>query len=477
VLAGLAGLVLVLVGLPGGGGGDRSVVVPGVDEATAAGRMAARMAWAMANAQSLHAQFRQEEEGVATVQGEFWMTYRGDYRIEALLEQNPEISGSLDQSVEYIFIYNARQHACQLQSGDGEAAMTLSEGAWGPVAPFPLYFSYLSYKFQAPEFNMYEAYAAAVRGLVAGEYEGVSVEETTYEGRPAWRAELPIFALGPEGGYGERSPEEAVATPALIAGLTVTIDQETGLMVRLERAWRLRDVPAPMEWGPFVLELSDLEVDEDIPDSLFRLSEDEEAGRGYSVFEEPAQVAQETGYALLLPSRLPDGFELTDSSWTLYGPPGSNDAFSLWVSWGALAMGGARPIDPSDEVAPEYAGKVVTEVTLQYRRGLDWVLIRQMPTGRVTSGDHNELDDRYVQELVAPHVRWGYEQREVADGSLAGKTAHTWLTNFGGRVEHLQGPGVFVWGATEDEFSYLIMGTLTREELVDIANSMEPLGD
>ena len=55
VLAGLAGLVLVLVGLPGGG--ERAVVVPGVDEATAAGRMATKMAWAMANAETLHGRF------------------------------------------------------------------------------------------------------------------------------------------------------------------------------------------------------------------------------------------------------------------------------------------------------------------------------------------------------------------------------------------------------------------------------------
>jgi hypothetical protein len=60
-------------------------------------------------------------------------------------------------------------------------------------------------------------------------------------------------------------------------------------------------------------------------------------------------------------------------------------------------------VDPSAEVAPGEA----TEVTLQYRRGLDWVLIRQMPTGRVTLSartDDPEADDpeALLQQLADP---------------------------------------------------------------------------
>ena len=322
------------------------------------------------------------------------MTDRGDYRIEAVWEPGPQFIGPYDRPVETVFVYNADERALQTWDSEYDRLFTVV-GAWGPVAPYPLNVNQLTDMFDTPDFAKYEAYAAAARGLVAGEYEGISVEETTYDGRPAWRAELPIFAIGPDVEYGERSPEEA-ETRAVIAGLTVTVDQETGLMVRFERRWLLPGEPTPWDWGPFVLELSDLEIDEEMPGSLFELREDEDVRKGDSVFDEPAQVAEQAGYDMSVPSRLPDGFELTDSSWTRFWPRPT--AFEAWVSWGSMRMGGARPLDPSAEVAPGEA----TEVTLQYRRGLDWVLIRQMPTGRVTL---RRLDLRARPSLRATLVK------------------------------------------------------------------------
>jgi len=465
-----AALVVLLVGVPGLRDGES-----GPEPATAAARMATKIGWAMSNARTLSGRYRLSGAQIdPTVTGTFWLTARGDSRVETTWGSengSPAAAATL--------VYNAATRTLQRTEPDG--TLRTQTGSWPPSAPFPLYSESSSLPVAG-----YQGFAAVVRALAAGEADGLVVTETTHRDRPAWMATLPLVTFDRQGWDGSGSPPPNEASPKDVyktwASLTVAVDRETGLLLML------RHTPAPdVDWenavglGPYELEVSDLTVNADAPPSAFDVRDDPAATEGFVEYGDVPTVAGKAGFSPLLPTRLPDGFRLTDAStfdWYRSGPSHYVDPSVLpWVSWSALRMGGQAPAAWMATDGERPKENLSAEADIQYRRGLDWVLLRQMKTGMLAAGTTEPV--AVLSEVTDPVYKWGYRKATLSGGALAGKTAHTWLGDatgsWSGSIGSFwTGSAVFIWGEDEDDLSLLITGSLSRDELLDVANSLQP---
>jgi hypothetical protein len=432
------------------------------------------------------------------------MTDQGDYRLEGV----STIDGV--QSPKAVIVYSADERTLQASADGGRYVETFADAsspaAWPANVPFVHKLN--SVVSASADLGRYLGYAALVKSLVAGGVEGLAVEETTLAGRPVWQAELPLLTpvLSPRDEQAEAGDVDGSGELQVMRMITVVVDRETGLLVSLRSALpqsRLdssADESAGLPYvndAPFTLELSDLEIDADVPDGAFEVREDDVVHEAFSDFADVAELDDEAGFAAAMPGRLPDDFELKEQGSTGWfaSPSQMPSVARMWVSWSAVSMGGESPaawvrLDPVEgglSIGPDqrwgdppHPDQVSSEIVTVYRRGLDWVLIRQMPTGPATPSSVE--GETLLEEIAGPGSKWGYEERVLDQGVLAGKTAHTWLGATAAAWTDQSatlwpGPGVFVWGETEDDISYLVTGTLTRDELVAIANSLESVDE
>ncbi len=248
---------------------------------------------------------------------------------------------------------------------------------------------------------------AVVRALLAA--EDPRVREITYDGRAAWRLNVPVV------------PNAIVST---FSGdrLEITVDRHTGIPVRVVESKN----------GSFVSELriEKLAVDTPLPPGTFTLEfePDAEILRSDDGFRrvELAQVEAAVGYAPLVPAWVPHGYELAEVAV-------ANEAPST----------GAEVGNPRSRMI----------VSLSYRRGFDQFLVTTRLTGAEVWSDPLFTGEGFVDEP---------ERIVLRRGALAGTTAELVIVPRG--LPHL-------WALTDD-LVVTVGGDLGRDELVRVTESL-----
>ncbi len=259
-----------------------------------------------------------------------------------------------------------------------------------------------------PTWILPDELGAYVRALFAS--GDPRIEEITYAGRAAWRVDV------------DTVPNAVV--PAFSGDrLAITVDRQSGIPVRVVES----------KAGAVVRELriEQLAVDGPVAANTFTLSfppgaevmRSDEGFRRVSL----AEVAGIVGYAPLVPSRLPDGYELAEVAVATEAGPTGTEA--------------GNP--PSRMV-----------VSLGYRRGLDRFLVTTRLAGVEQWSDPLATGEGFVDRPEAVHV---------ASGALQGVEAKLVLTPRG--IPH-------VW-AVANGLVVTVAGDLSRNELIGIAASLQ----
>ncbi len=256
---------------------------------------------------------------------------------------------------------------------------------------------------------------SVVRALMAVN-DNLPVEEIEVRGRPAWRLSAPVRQdrLAGEGG----SPDH----------LVVVIDQETGIPLRarwtvdgrLHEELRMTGVDVNGE-----VSRRDLRVP--LPPGV-RLTQSDQGFRRVPL----EGVEPVVGYAPLVPSWLPEGFELTDVTVAEQGGP-----------TGAEGMNPAAP----------------GVVSMAFRRGFDSIFISTRvavePTGGAIWSDPLATGEGFVDNP---------ESIRLERGALSGVEANLLIVPL--TIPH-------IWALT-DELVVTVAGDLDREDLIRVAESLEP---
>jgi hypothetical protein len=262
-----------------------------------------------------------------------------------------------------------------------------------------------------PRWILPDALGAYVRALLAS--GDPRVEEVVYEGRAAWRVEV------------ETVPNAIV--PALSGErLEITVDRQSGIPMRVVesragamlRELRIEQlaVDGPVEANAFVFSF---------PPGAEVIRSDE-GFRRVSL----AAVAGTVGYAPLVPSGVPDGYELAEVAVATHAGPAGAEA--------------GNP--PSRKV-----------VSLAYRRGLDRFVVTTRLAGSATWSDPLASGEGYVDHP---------ERVTLETGVLRGDDAQVVLSPHG--VPH-------VW-TVANGVVITIAGDLSRAELVTLAGSLRTAG-
>ncbi len=322
----------------------------------------------------------------------FILTASGDFRLDDLTR---------DGSVVYDAQRGVERNLGPSESIPGSGVLFASER--GGLPPGPPDQGPFSYTF------LQRGLGSVVRALASG--GGGSVSETTYEGRPAWLLDTDIRAnlLVPE-----QSPNH----------LRVTVDQETGLPVRV----------IATNDGRFVWEsrIEEPRVDQKPAADAFRL----DFPSGTEVFRDDLgfrrvsvdEIEGIVGYDPLVPSWLPEGYEVAEITASRKGLPTGAEA-------------GNPPV-----------GDVVS---LSYRRGLDQFIVTTRPVGPDPSLWGDPLASGEGLRDEPEHVRLG-------SGALAGREGEL-------LIDPLAIPHVWVM---DERLVVTVSGDLTREELLRVAESL-----
>ena len=255
-------------------------------------------------------------------------------------------------------------------------------------------------------------FGAFVRALLAA--EDPRVQEVVYDGRPAWRLDVParVNAIVPE-----------------FSGdhFAVWVDEQTGIPVRIVES---KDGVALDE-----LRIEKLAVDRELPPDTFTL----DFPRGSEVMRSDegfrrvglAEVEAHVGYAPLAPGFVPEGYELAEVA----AHPGQG--FPTGVEAG-------NP--PSTDV-----------VSLSYRRGFDQIVVTTRL--RHVPGSQDLWDDPLA---TGEGFRDEPERVSLGRGALAGVEAELLIVPR--NIPHL-------WALT-DELVVTVAGDLGRADLLRVAESL-----
>jgi hypothetical protein len=272
----------------------------------------------------------------------------------------------------------------------------------------------------------YHCYASLVRAALADSAPGIAVTSTTYAGRPAWEATIPIVVSIPS----EGSP--TAVSPAR-AGVHAIVDQQTGFAV----VTRVTTPVVTVEYR-----LSDLRIDEPLAPELF--STDPPRGDnarldnvddGTYRLSTPAAAERSMGAPLPSVGWLPDGYRQTSVAAVWDGDTNSENGGQVTFGEGAW----------------------VAEVV--YRRGLDTITMCVLPgppngifwARFFASTEEIRSSDTSVRAVT------------ISDGLFAGAQGHTALGSLGG----------IPWLAVSNHaYSVVITGEASRDELEAIAESL-----
>ncbi len=289
----------------------------------------------------------------------------------------------------------------------------------------------------------FQALSNSLRALLAASDPDTPVSEITYLGRPAWHAELKEVM----------STSDAGEIPVI---WSVTVDKETGLLVSSDlRSEAGRERPKGLARS---FRVTRLEVDPSLPAGWQRIPEVGQAE--IAIFDDgtrfgtPASVAKRSWPTLVLvPQSVPGGYHLTDVATRDYEgmarPAGDrqNKLVYLSRSHPRKYLWKRTSVDASAQ-----------RVMLRFRRGLSTFVISIKPL-RQGGGSLG----------AATAGRLGSEDVTLSSGYLKGARARTWISPYFGA-----GPTLLTYS---DRSRITITGDLTREELIDVANSLQAYGD
>jgi hypothetical protein len=165
--------------------------------------------------------------------------------------------------------------------------------------------------------------------------------------------------------------------------------------------------------------------------------------RDYVYASSLAAAGRAAGFAPVEPTLLPDGFTLRAAATS-----GTLSAPAEWL--GAEPPSAPAPIPEGDE----------RRIACAYARGLTWFTLEQLGPAAARSWDG------YVQEMLGASAaqRLSAQITTLQYGAFAGADAHTWYEK--------SGPTLLV---SDPRGLVYATGALTRQELISLAEGLEPL--
>jgi hypothetical protein len=312
-------------------------------------------------------------------------------------------------------------------------ALGIERPSWGTT----VFSTYLYANFQA--------LSNSLRARLAEGDPNAPVTQSTYLGRPAWHADLTERMPSSDG----RSPD------GLLVTWSVTVDKQTGLLVASD----LDPGSDPDELKGLArsFRVTHLEVDPQLPDGWQRISPSGQSeisifDRG-TRFGTPEAVAERSWPTLvLIPQTVPAGYRLTDVATRDYegmskSPQDQGQLIYLTRHDPREYIWKRTSVDAS-----------VQRVMVRYRRGFSTftVAIKPLQNGGGSLGDGES-------GLL------GAEAVTLTAGYLEGERARTWISPYFGN-----GPTLITYS---DRSRITVTGDLTRQELIDVANSFRAYGD
>jgi hypothetical protein len=342
--------------------------------------------------------------------------------------------------------YDQRRHELRVASPSSSDGLIVLRPAWSTDVPaIPV--SYLEY----------QSSANSVRALLAEADPTMPVTETSYLGRPAWQARLVLDEALTEIVVVDR------ATGLLLASDGVNPRAKGDELIYCLRVTSLDSDPRlPADWQVVPL------LKKRTPQLRWNYFHDEGTR-----FGSPESVAVRSWPTLpLIPEWVPAGYRRTDVATSVQGDP--RPAHENDNSWHFSNVLVRRPHEstPGVGISKRLALRRCDQsVRALFRRGFDTFTVTVSPRSGVRS----------IADVTATGPGW----RDVVltGGYLKGVAARTWLTadafvyqTEGARLsrQDSQGPTLLTYN---DRWRVVITGDLTRQELIDVADSLKVYGD
>ena len=289
----------------------------------------------------------------------------------------------------------------------------------------------------------YASLAASLRAELAATDPDTPVQETTYLGRPAWRA---TFIENQQWGMDQEIPVRQ--------RWVATVDQGTGLLMTVAGSMQIKG-----EAGPFALAMrvEQLELDPHLAPGWQRTPLPSE-GRIQLIdegtrFGRPDEVAKLSWPTLpLVPQWAPAGYRLTDAASAPFGGVGGDP----WTPAGDGRVVGRSGRFVLRRTTAEPGGQTVL---VRFRRGFGTFVVEITP--KAFGGG--------LSSYTAGDGRPGAKDVTLTNGALKGAQARTWISPYKGL-----GPTLVTFS---DRSQIVIWGDLTRQELIEVANSLKVYGD
>jgi hypothetical protein len=289
----------------------------------------------------------------------------------------------------------------------------------------------------------FQALSNSLRALLAEADPDTPVEVTTYLGRPAWHAVLREVMPGVEDG------------PGVPVEWSVTVDKDTGLLVSSDLKATSGQDRLPGIARSF--RVTRLEVDPALAAGWQRIdtSDVEEIAifdRG-TRFGTPETVAARAWPTLVLvPQDVPSGYRLGEVATRDYeGMKKSPGDQSKYVVLSRRDPRKYRYVRTHIDASAQ-------RVLLRYRRGLSSFVISIRPLAEAGGASGGGAPGRL-----------GAADATLTAGYLKGARARTWISPYFG-----EGPTLVT---SSDRSRITVTGDLTRQELLDVANSFKAVGD
>ena len=315
---------------------------------------------------------------------------------------------------------------------DGNSVLAIERPSWGT--------------------NVYEtwpvgniaALASCLRARLAEADPNTPVTETTYLGRPAWHA---VFS--------EHAPGTVDNPEGALFQWRVTVDKATGLLMASDDGYGAQ--PGEQMSSRLAFWVTRIEVGPQLPNGWQRLSQAGQERIGIydygTRFGTPEAVAKRSWPTpVLIPQQVPAGYRLTGVATTYFqGMKQSPKDKSHLIYWSYHHPRKYQWVKTSVDAS-------VQRVVARYRRGFSSFVIDVRPPS----------DARNLLPGEGLGIRSGGVDVKLTGGYLQGKLASTSISPGDSR-----GPTLITHSG---RYTIGIYGDLTRQELIDVANSLKDTG-
>jgi hypothetical protein len=293
----------------------------------------------------------------------------------------------------------------------------------------------------------YASLSASLRAELATD-PGAPVSSTTYLGRPAWSARL-----------NEIWPANEFRKQEIRVTWDVTVDKATGLLLAATYRLSTGNETAPLR---IQTRVTSIELDPALP-ARWQLAPLPSTGTILVTdvgtrFGTPEQVAKRSRPTLpLVPRWAPSGYRLSDLASAQF----SAAALGWDIRW--QPQGNGHVVRRSGRFVFRQVSNITTPVGTavleRFRRGFGSFVVKIQP--KAFGARLDNLDPTFD--------RPGGQDVTLTGGYLKGTQARTWISPYKGL-----GPTLV---AFSDRSQIMIWGDLTRQELIEVANSLKVYGD